>query len=132
MSHCYGSLLRTATRKVASIYDEALAPLGINIAQYSLLRIIERCQPVNFTELGRIAELDRSTVGRNVRVLERVGLVEMGRGEDDHREATVTLADRGTHVLGTARPIWEECQRQIEKQLGPVKIIALQDILHSL
>jgi DNA-binding MarR family transcriptional regulator len=77
-SPCYCSLLRTATRKVGAVYDNALAPLGINIAQYSLLRLVEHCQPVSFTELGRIAELDRSTVGRNVRVLERMGCSRRG------------------------------------------------------
>jgi hypothetical protein len=41
-------------------------PLGINIAQYSLLRMIQRRQAVSLTELGGIAELDRSTVGRNM------------------------------------------------------------------
>src|SRR3546814_7084887 len=70
--HC--SRLRSAARKVGSIYDEALTPLGVNIAQYSLMRTIARRQPVSFTELGHFAQLDRSTVSRNVRVLDRLGL----------------------------------------------------------
>jgi DNA-binding MarR family transcriptional regulator len=132
MSRCYCLLLRTATRKVGSVYDDALAPLGINIAQYSLLRLIERRQPVSFTELGRVAELDRSTVGRNVRVLERMALVETGRGEDDQREAVVTLAVTGTQVLQEAAPLWDECQRQIETRLGPANVKALRAILSAI
>ena len=132
MASCYCSLLRAATRKIGSVYDDVLAPLGVNIAQYSLLRMIQRLQPVSLTALGRNAELDRSTVGRNVRVLERMGLVEMGRGEDDHREAVVSLAVRGAQVLDEAAPLWEECQREIETRLGPVKVTALQDILRSI
>ncbi len=132
VSTCYCAMLRAATRKVGSVYDDALAPLGINIAQYSLLRLIERRQLVSLTELGRVAELDRSTVGRNVRVLERMGLVETGRGKDDHREAVAILAARGVEVLDEAAPRWEECQREIEKQLGPVKVTALQDILRTI
>jgi DNA-binding MarR family transcriptional regulator len=128
-SLCYCSLLRAATRKIGSVYDDALAPIGINIAQYSLLRLIERRQPVSFTELGRVAELDRSTVGRNVRILARMGLVDAVRGEDDQRESVVTLADRGTHVLDEAAPLWDQCQREIEKRLGAVKISALENIL---
>jgi hypothetical protein len=46
------SLLRAAARKAGSVYDDALAPRRINIAQYSLLRLILRRQPVSFTELG--------------------------------------------------------------------------------
>lgn len=125
-------MLRSATRRIGSVYDRALAPLGINIAQFSLLRTIERRQPVSLTELARIVELDRSTIGRNVRVLERLGLVAMKQGEDDHREAAVQLTARGVEILEEAGPLWEGCQRKIETQLGPVKVIALQDILRSI
>ncbi|MDR6955927.1 DNA-binding MarR family transcriptional regulator [Ancylobacter sp. 3268] len=122
-------MLRSATRKIGSVYDRALAPLGINIAQYSLLRSVERLQPVSLTELARTAELDRSTIGRNVRVLERLGLVALERGEDDHREAAVNLTARGAETLDVAGPLWEDCQRSIETQLGPVRVTALQEIL---
>ena len=125
-------MLRAATRRVGAVYDDVLAPLGINIAQYSLLRTIERRQPVSLTELGRSAELDRSTIGRNVRVLERAGLVETSRGAEDQREAVVTLAAAGVEVLDAAKPLWEEGQRKVEAQLGPVKVTALQDILRSI
>lgn len=131
MTPCYCSLLRAATRRVGTVYDEALAPLGVNIAQYSLLRTIQRRQPVSLTELGRIAELDRSTVGRNVRVLERSGLVETRRGDGDHRETVVSLADHGLEVLDEAAPLWEACQRKIEQRLGPAEIKILQSILRS-
>lgn len=131
MTKCYSTMLRQATRKVSSVYDEALASLGINIAQYSLLRAIERLQPVSITELGRDAGLDRSTIGRNVRVLERAGLVDMTRGADDHREAAASLSDQGAHVLGEARPLWTNCQQEIESRLGPIKLTALQEILRS-
>lgn len=132
MSRCYCSLLRTATRRVGSVYDDALSPLGINIAQYSLLRLIERRQPVSFTELGRVAELDRSTVGRNVRVLERMGLVETGRGENDQREAVVRLGVRGRQMLEEAAPLWDGCQREIETRLGAANVKALREILRAI
>ena len=42
ISPCYCSLPRTATRKIGAVYDDALTPLGINIAQYSLFWLVER------------------------------------------------------------------------------------------
>ncbi|PVA08474.1 MarR family transcriptional regulator [Pelagivirga sediminicola] len=132
MTRCYCSMLRSATRKVASIYDEALAPFGINVAQFSLLRTIERLQPVSLTDLAKDAQLDRSTIGRNVRVIERVGLVETHRGDVDHREAIVMLTPHGAGILSNAGPVWDECQKAMEARLGPVKITALQDILRSI
>ena len=132
MTKCYSMMLREAARKVSTLYDEALAPFGINIAQFSLLRRIERLQPVSMTDLARNAQLDRSTIGRNVRVLERIELVQSGHGDVDQRETMITLSDQGVEMLNKAGPIWEDCQSEMEARLGPVKITALQDILRSL
>jgi DNA-binding MarR family transcriptional regulator len=64
-SVCYCDVLRAATRKTTAIYDVALAPAGVNLAQFSLLRKIQRAGSVSLSELGRLAALDRSTIGRN-------------------------------------------------------------------
>ena len=52
---CYCAALRIATRKTTAIYDEALAPAGIGLAQFSLLRKIERGGRLSLSELGRLA-----------------------------------------------------------------------------
>jgi len=114
---CYCAALRAATRKTTAMYDEALAPAGIGLAQFSLLRKIERGGKLSLSELGRLASLDRSTVGRNIKVLRRMGLIEIGPG-DDHREATVTLAEDGRAVLRDGAPLWDAAQRRIEAALG--------------
>lgn len=124
-------MLREAARKVSSIYDEALSPLGINVAQFSLLSRIGRLQPVSMSDLARSVQLDRSTIGRNVRVIERMGLVVTRRSETDQREATISLSTAGTELLQQAGPVWDECQKAMEARLGPVKITALKDILRS-
>jgi len=116
-SPCYCATLRAAARKATALYDEALAPAGVNVAQYSLLRRIERGGLVSLTELGRLSELDRSTIGRNARVLERLGLARLAAA-DDKREATVSLTKKGVEALTRARPMWEAAQANIEAALG--------------
>lgn len=128
---CYCTLLRKATRRVSAVYDEALTPFGINIAQYALLRMVTRTGPVSLTELGKIAELDRSTIGRNVRVLERMGLMKTVRSEKDQREAMVTLTDQGRRLFDRTASVWEECQAKIEGQLGREGIETLNEILKA-
>ena len=87
VNQCYCIALRAAARKATSIYDTALEPTGVNIAQFSLLRSIKRATAVSLTELGRMTDLDRSTVGRNVKVLERMGLVRVAGIDDLLRQA---------------------------------------------
>jgi DNA-binding MarR family transcriptional regulator len=114
------------------MYDEALTPFGVNIAQFSLLRTIQYMQPVSLTDLGRIAQLERSTVGRNVKVLERLGLVTSGRSTEDQREAMVTLTKQGEKLLTDSSPVWDACQQKIEDRLGPERIAILRNILADL
>ena len=83
---------------------------GINLAQFSLLRNIKRHGPLSLTRLGEIVELDRSTLGRNVRVLERMGLVNALSAGADQRQAVVGLAADGVATLDRALPLWEEAQ----------------------
>lgn len=116
---------------MAAFYDEAMAPLGINIAQFSLLRSIARLEPVILTELGRRMELDRSTIGRNVRVLERMGLVKLGSGKD-RREATVMLTEAGRRVLQEAAPLWEAAQAALEARMGVKATQELREILNRI
>jgi DNA-binding MarR family transcriptional regulator len=130
-TECYCIALRAASRKLTAIYDAAMEPVGVGIAQFSLLRRIGRTQPVSLTELGRVAELDRSTVGRNVRVLERMGLVVLVPGEDQ-REATVSLAEPGRDVLQRGAPLWDATQERVERALGGDAAKHLRDLLQTI
>jgi DNA-binding MarR family transcriptional regulator len=128
---CHCILLRKASRKISSYYDEALAPLGVNIGQFSLLRNIRSMEPVSLTDLALRAELDRSTVGRNTKVLERMGLVAIGAG-DDQREALLSLSEAGHALLAQGAPLWDGVQAKIEDRLGREKTQQLQELLAAL
>lgn len=117
MTDCYCAAMRLAARKLTTAYDEALAPTRINVAQFGLLRRIARLGPVSLTELGRRSGLDRSTVGRNVRVLQRQRLIADAPGEDE-REACVVLAAAGKRALQAAEPLWRGVQVEFERKLG--------------
>ena len=128
---CHCIVLRQASRKVSSYYDEALAPLGVNIGQFSLLRNIRRLEPISLTELAGKVELDRSTVGRNAKVLERMGLIVIKPGKDQ-REAVLTIAEPGRAVLREGAPLWDGVQDAIEARLGPDGARQLRDLLAAL
>ncbi|MGN3960419.1 MarR family winged helix-turn-helix transcriptional regulator [Burkholderia gladioli] len=128
---CICTDLRQAARQLTSIYDAALASHGINIAQYFLLRTIADHQPVSLTDLGTMVDLDRSTIGRNVKVLERLGLAATGSGKDQ-RETVVVLNEEGAVLLRAATPKWESCQARLVARLGKQKTAALRSALSEL
>lgn len=116
-NRCYCIALRKASRKVSLLYDHALAEFGITVAQYSLMRKLQTGKPLTVTELAERLELDRSTVGRNVKVLERKGLIHIKKG-DDLREARVHLTQDGGFILDTSQPKWQQVQDTVEAKLG--------------
>lgn len=128
---CHATLLRKAYRKASSRYDDLLAPLGINVGQFSLLRSIRRMAPVSLTELATSVELDRSTVGRNSKVLERMGLIASVPGKDK-REAVLTITDKGQNILAAGAPLWDQAQLEFESRLGAGNMKILNDLLSSL
>ena len=61
--------------------------------------------------------LERSTLGRNLRVLEAEGLVALADG-DDQRNRLVLLTEAGAARLRAAHPAWQQAQLKLVEQLG--------------
>lgn len=116
-SECLCTHLRRAARGVSRHYDEALADVGINVAQFSLLRSVQRLDGPTITGLAEAMGLDRSTLGRNLRVLEADGLVALGEGRDQ-RNRLVHLTEAGSRCVEAALPAWRRAQEQLVEQLG--------------
>src|SRR5215207_6795227 len=85
-----------AARHVTQIYDQHLAPAGLRTTQFSVLARLDRLGPVAIHELAACLVMDRTTMGRALRPLEREGLVAIGPGPDGRTRAlTVTPAGEG-------------------------------------
>ena len=110
-SQCLCINLRRAARGVSKYYDGALDGFGINVAQYSLLCNLQRLDQPSISSLAEAMGLDRSTLGRNLRVLEGEGLVRMDEGEDQ-RNRIVQLTDAGHERLAADLTAWEAAQQR--------------------
>jgi DNA-binding MarR family transcriptional regulator len=125
---CACSRTRRASRSLTNFYDDALSPVGLKITQFSVLRTIDRMGPVSISALAAEMALDRSTLGRNLGILEREGLLTLEAGRD-LRERTVQLAARAHEVLAQAIPYWEKAQARIRRLLGERDVETLFHLL---
>lgn len=130
-SQCLCTNLRRAARGVSRFYDGALDGFGINVAQYSLLNNLLRLDQPSISSLAEAMGLDRSTLGRNVRVLEAAGLVRLMEG-DDQRNRLVQLTEAGRERLAAALPAWEAAQQRLIDRLGAQKRETLLALLNEL
>ncbi|AZD31114.1 MULTISPECIES: MarR family winged helix-turn-helix transcriptional regulator [Pseudomonas] len=130
-SQCLCTNLRRAARGVSRFYDGALDGFGINVAQYSLLSNLQRLDQPSISSLAEAMGLDRSTLGRNLRVLEGEGLVRLSEGEDQ-RNRIVQLTEEGRQRLLAALPAWEAAQQRLIDRLGAEKRETLLALLNEL
>ena len=75
-------------------------------------------EPITIQDLADRAELERSTVARNIRVLEKRGLVEMTTSSIDRRASAIVLTPDAVAVTAAAQPLWQRAQREIEQALS--------------
>jgi hypothetical protein len=61
--------LRQATRRVAQLCDQALAPLDLRATQLSMLREIDRLGPIALDPLAEAMVMDRASQG-SLRIFE--------------------------------------------------------------
>ena len=106
---CMGMRVRRAARVVANHYDKHLKPAGLKGTQFTLLNTIFLNPAANIGQLAGILGLDRTTLNRNLKPLERQGLIRSGSGKDP-RTRTLKLAEEGTKILQNALPYWLEAQ----------------------
>jgi DNA-binding MarR family transcriptional regulator len=117
--------LRKATRAITQLYDDVLRPSGLRATQFSLLTVIWTMRKVSITRLAEEAVTDRTTLARNLDLLEKQGLVRIQAGEDA-RVREVSLTPAGRDRLAAAYPCWRQAQARVTKNLGAARVDRLR------
>jgi DNA-binding MarR family transcriptional regulator len=129
---CTCTTVRHAAQTLTEVYDRVLAPSGLKVTQYMLLRSILRGETEkSITELAQALGSDRSTIGRNLRILSRDGLVSSRVG-DDRREHVVRVTEKGRQAVACASPLWQQAQRAVADALGQDQLEVLRALLSRL
>jgi DNA-binding MarR family transcriptional regulator len=114
---CMGLHIRRASRILTQVYDAALRPVGLELNQLTLLVAIHLFEAVPITQLAQELFADQTTVTRNIKLLEKRGLVAINPGED-RRMKLVSLTVEGQTILGLALPAWEQVQAELMQHFG--------------
>ena len=127
---CVCGRLRRASRALTQLYDDAMAPCGLRVTQFSLIRTLLREGPTRITDLAGLTLLDRTALSRTLEPLVAQGLVRIVAGRDARtREVTLTRAGRAAYER--ALPYWEDAQKMVSSKLGESRIDALVGLLAS-
>jgi DNA-binding MarR family transcriptional regulator len=128
---CNCLALRQATRHVTQFYDQFLTPIGLRATQYSILARLHRRGPMAINALAAELVMDRTTLGRNIRPLQRDGLVAIGPGKNDRRRKELRLTSSGTALFESAQKGWTKAQAGFERAFGARRAKALRVLLED-
>jgi DNA-binding MarR family transcriptional regulator len=130
-NRCNCSALRKASRRLSQFYDSAIAPSGLKSTQFAMLVEINRreAEPPTIRDLAEALVMDQSTIGQNLRPLEREGLVSLEQDVLDRRSRRVKLTRAGWSRLAAAQPLWNEAQAQFENGFGKRAAADLRGVL---
>jgi DNA-binding MarR family transcriptional regulator len=125
---CMGLHVRRASRIMTQRYDAAFRSVGLAPTQFTLLVAIHLLEPVAITQLAQELFTDQTTITRNIKLLERRGLVAIKPG-DDRRIKLASLTAEGQAVLEQALPLWEQVQTEVKQHFGEEKWQTLLSLL---
>jgi DNA-binding MarR family transcriptional regulator len=125
---CTCGELRKAARAVTLLYDNAFKSSGLLSTQLNLLHVIYKSESIRISLLAKELGMDRTTLTRNLSVLERQGYIKISAGKDT-RTRIVTITSKGRTTVAKAIPLWNEVQRKVRQQMGETLWNELMDNL---
>jgi DNA-binding MarR family transcriptional regulator len=119
---CAGMNARLAARRITRFLETQMEATGLNVAQFGLMTHIAAAADDTIGALAERAGLDQSTLSRNLRGLERAGLVEIAIVERDLRRRAVWLTERGARRLEAAMPVWKHAHLALARAIDPAAV----------
>ncbi len=129
---CACNKLRMGARGLTQLYEATMAQSGLKVTQLPVLVALASVGDVPITTLSNILRIDRTTLTRNLKVLEDRGLVTTYESEDDARVRMVSFTLEGSRALAGALDSWERAQGMVEARFGRERLQALYAELEAL
>lgn len=123
--------LRRASRAITQFYDERLRPSGLKVTQYSLLSHLKRLGPLSMNELSQAIRLERTTLVRNLKLLEKMGFVCITAAQTSQANQ-VCITGIGLETLATALPYWQQAQERTKELFTEDEFLVLRKALQKI
>jgi DNA-binding MarR family transcriptional regulator len=117
IENCVCFNLRWVTRVVTQFFDAEMRRHGIRPTQGSILLALNAKESWSMAELSDWLGMDRTTLLRNLRPLQRDGLVQV-RGGGRGNRVELAITSKGRKQIEKLTPAWKSAQSAAVKTLG--------------
>ena len=126
---CNCFAIRQAARFVSQLYERHYARAGITAAQFSLLVAIAEAGKAGMAEIAEAMVMDRTTLVRALKPLERDGYVLSEPEGKGSRKLLLTLSASGQQKLSEGVECWKAAQAEYVELVGAERADTLRDML---
>jgi DNA-binding MarR family transcriptional regulator len=113
---CACSALRRASRAVTQHYERHFRGSGLRATQFTVLATLAQTGPLSISGLSANLGLERTTLSRNLRLIENKGWVS-AIAHSDQRVRTMALTSKGRKKAAAALPVWRRADASVERVL---------------
>ncbi|UPK00518.1 MarR family winged helix-turn-helix transcriptional regulator [Bradyrhizobium sp. 170] len=114
---CFCLASRQAARKITRLYDSYMQGSGVRATQFTILSQLLLRGEMPIGKLAGFLGMERTTLSRNLTLLEGKGWISINAGEDP-RARMIAITAQGRGVVRRGFPYWSKAQAHIGKILG--------------
>jgi DNA-binding MarR family transcriptional regulator len=129
--NCLCLASRSAARGITAVYDRHLRPYGVRITQFTILVMLMLRGGTAISVLAKALGMDRTTLTRNVGLLDTNGWVQSQTDGDDARTRIIAVTPKGRAVVRAALPAWRKAQDEVATALGRGGVAALRRLART-
>jgi DNA-binding MarR family transcriptional regulator len=129
-----GFLIHDVSRLRRTVVDKALRPMGVTRSQWWVLANLSRHngQGMMQTELAKVMDVGKVTLGGLIDRLEAGGLVKRQPDPTDRRAKRVVMTPKGTKLLADIQSIATKVNDQILNGIGRNDISRAETVLYKM
>jgi DNA-binding MarR family transcriptional regulator len=129
-NRCLCLASRRAARTITRAFDRHLRPHGLRVTQFTILVLLLRRRPSTIGDIADFLGLERTTLSRNLALIEAQGWVAIAPGEDA-RARIVSVTRKGRAAVAAALPSWRAAQDAATEAIGPSGVEALRALARA-
>jgi DNA-binding MarR family transcriptional regulator len=129
LENCLIMNTRMAARAVTRRADRKLRGFGVTSAQFNILGVLSTGPAASITDMAADLAMDRTTLSRNLAVLERRKLVSTG---EHARMRSIELTPEGRRIFESILPEWRNSQEELRNLLANPDFQTILDGLRHL
>lgn len=129
---CVCMRVQRAGRAIGRRFDQAFRDLKLNNWQFTLLMWLASTEAPSVNDMATQMAMDRTTMTRNLRVLERRGLLAIQPDTRDGRVKRVALTDPGRSLLAQAAQRWRATNEAVKRDIPAAALPGMWEALDAI